>query len=212
MTSLIRNMLLSATLLGLFASAGTLMLAVTFDATSPRIEENRRLSVLKKLHELVSPQQHDNDLFNDVIKVSDAMLGSSTPQTVYRARLQGAPVAAIFTVIAPDGYSGNIEMLVAVNIDGSLAGVRVVSHRETPGLGDGIELRKSDWILGFSGRSLHSPESAQWAVKKDGGEFDQFTGATITPRAVVKAVHSTLLYFNRHSATLFAQDTKEVRP
>ena len=115
-----------------------------------------------------------------------------------------APVAVVLALIAPDGYGGPIKLLVGINADGSLAGVRVVNHHETPGLGDAIDTRRSNWILGFTGRSLGDPSPAQWAVRKDGGVFDQFTGATITPRAVVKAVKRALVYFEAHRDTLFA--------
>jgi electron transport complex protein RnfG len=123
-------------------------------------------------------------------------------------------VAAIIPVTAPDGYSGDIELIVGVNADGSIAGVRVLSHKETPGLGDKVDLRKSDWILGFNGRSLNNPELAGWAVRKDKGVFDQFTGATITPRAVVAATLRALQFADAHSKTLFARpgDAKDAGP
>ena len=123
--------------------------------------------------------------------------------TAYRARLQGEPVAVIFNSVAPDGYNGKIHLLVGVNIDASLAGVRVVKHAETPGLGDAIEIRKSPWIRGFDGKSLNNPDQAGWRVKRDGGEFDQLTGATITPRAIVAAVRNTLLYYQQNADMIF---------
>jgi electron transport complex protein RnfG len=115
----------------------------------------------------------------------------------------------VLTVIAPDGYSGNIKLLVGVYYDGRVAGVRAVSHKETPGLGDYIETGRSDWILGFNGRSLVSPSPGDWRVKPDGGVFDAFTGATITPRAVVRAVYKSLLYFEREKTNLFTTDRVE---
>ena len=131
------------------------------------------------------------------------LLGTDSNSVVYRARLGGEPVAAVFNSIAPDGYSGSIHLLVGVYVDGSLAGVRVVKHSETPGLGDGIEKRKSDWIDIFDGKSLANPGANGWRVKRDGGVFDQLTGATITPRAVVEAVHNTLLYYQRNADMIF---------
>ena len=110
-----------------------------------------------------------------------------------------------FDLLAPDGYGGPIQLLVGINYDETVAGVRVVSHRETPGLGDGIDDRRSDWVLGFDGRSLSDPPPKQWAVERDGGLFDQFTGATITPRAVVKAVRDSLVYFSADKDALFTQ-------
>jgi electron transport complex protein RnfG len=114
-------------------------------------------------------------------------------------------VAAIIPVTAPDGYTGAIDLIVGVNADGSIAGVRTLSHKETPGLGDKVDLKKSDWILGFNGRSLDNPKPRGWAVKKDKGVFDQFTGATITPRAVIAATLRALQYADANSATLFGK-------
>ena len=123
---------------------------------------------------------------------------------VYRARLAGHPVAAIIESVAPDGYSGSIRLLVGVTPDGRLLGVRVLQHHETPGLGDAIEERRSDWIRSFEGRSLRDPPLARWKVRKDGGDFDQLTGATMTPRAVVAAVRNTMLFVQRQGPALFA--------
>jgi electron transport complex protein RnfG len=120
-------------------------------------------------------------------------------------RLGGRTLAVLLGAVAPDGYSGAIRLLVAVGTDGRVIGVRVLEHRETPGLGDFIETRRSDWIHGFAGRSLGDPPPAGWQVRKDGGEFDQFTGATVTPRAVVRAVRNALTYFDRHRTELLAQ-------
>jgi electron transport complex protein RnfG len=147
--------------------------------------------------------RYDNEIINDTLEVWEAELTPGTATTIYRARKNGQPVAAIFTVTATGGYSGHIRLLVGINHDGSLAGVRVVEHHETPGLGDAIEAQRSDWILGFEGKSLENPLPENWKVKRDGGEFDQFTGATITPRAVVKGVKNTLLYFSQNKDTIF---------
>lgn len=203
-----RQILLTALLLFLFAAIGTALVAFTFANTQARIAANERAALLRNLHVLVPPETHDNDIFNDIIEVTDPdLLGTSAPVAVYRARKEGWPVAAVLTPVAPDGYSGAIRLLVGIKLDGTLAGVRVVSHRETPGLGDPIEAQRSDWILGFTGRSLGNPAPQRWAVKRDGGDFDQFTGATITPRAVVKAVKKALIYFDRNHQRLFAPDS-----
>ena len=122
----------------------------------------------------------------------------------YIATLRGQPSAVILQVTAPDGYSGAIHLLVGIKAGGQLAGVRVLRHKETPGLGDKIELSKSPWVKSFDNKSLANPGADGWAVKKDGGKFDQFAGATITPRAVVKAVHQALQYFDQHQAELLA--------
>ena len=130
-------------------------------------------------------------------------LGTQQAVPVYRAFRNGEPVAALLTPVAPNGYSGEIRLLVGIYADGRVAGVRVLGHKETPGLGDAIEIERSDWITSFAGRSLGNPPLEDWKVKRDGGVFDQFTGATITPRAVVQAVRKTLLYFERHRDELF---------
>ena len=208
--SVFKNMTISAVLLGLFAIAGTGMVSLTYENTAERIAANHRATLLKTLHELIPPEQHDNDMFSDTICVTDpTLLGSNSAVNVYRARKAGQPVAAIIESIAPDGYNGNIYLLVAIRYNGELAGVRVINHKETPGLGDAIDVSRSDWILGFSGKSLQNPKLEQWAVKRDGGDFDQFTGATITPRAVVKAVRNSLIYFNQHRDELFVSNAAE---
>ncbi len=200
----IRHILGTALLLTLFAMLGTGLVAATYEATKDRIAANEREAMLDIVHALVPAKQIDNDLFHDTIQVSDPLLGDNQPHTAYRARKDGKPVAVVLTPIAPDGYGGPIKLLVAVRYDGRLAGVRVLSENETPGLGDNIEVDRSDWILQFAGLSLGKPPEAQWKVKKDGGVFDQFTGATITPRAVVKAIRNTLIYFKAHREQLFA--------
>jgi len=199
-----RPVLISAIFLFLFAVIGSGLVAFTFDSTAERIADNQRKALLKSLNELVPSNHYDNDIFADTLYAdSSELLGTDEPVPIYRARKNGWPVAAVLAAVAPDGYNGTIRLLVAVNLDGTLAGVRVVQHRETPGLGDAIEAERSDWILGFKGKSLTDPAKKGWKVKRDGGTFDQFTGATITPRAVVKAVHKALLYFQLHAHSLF---------
>jgi len=198
-----RYILVSGLILGLFAVIGTALVGITHDATSEKIADNERLALLKKLNQILPHDKYDNDLLKTTIQVdADQRLGQGQDSTVYIAKQQGNISAMIFSVIAPRGYSGEIKMLVGINIDGSLAGVRVVSHKETPGLGDSMETEKSDWIFGFDGKSLNDPTERHWKVKRDGGVFDQFTGATITPRAVVQAVHLCLVYFDRHKQEL----------
>ncbi len=200
-----RNMVIGAMILGLFSVVGTGLVALTYEGTMERIAENERQALLRSLHQIISPEAHDNDIYADLITVHNkALLGSRDGVNIYRARMSGQPVAAVIASAAPDGYNGTIKLLVGINYDGTLAGVRVINHHETPGLGDGIEAERSDWVQGFNGRSLLNPESAGWKVKKDGGQFDQFTGATITPRAVVKAVYNTLRYYQQHREALFA--------
>ena len=201
----VRNMWRAAAVLSGFAVLGALLVAVTWESTAQRIAANERAYLLRTLAEVLPEGEYDNDVHEDAITVRDAtLLGTDDPVTVYRARDEGAPVAAVLTPTAPAGYSGPIRLLVGIRADGRLSGVRVVSHRETPGLGDKVEVERSDWILGFAGRSLRNPLPEDWAVQRDGGVFDQFTGATITPRAVVSAVRDALIYFRQHRDALFA--------
>ena len=197
-------MLTGALILGFFVSLGTALVTITYQGTATRIAENQRHALLSSLHQLIDPQSHSNAMEEDVLWVSHPLLGSNESQPVYRARQDGQPIALVLSSIAPDGYAGNIRLLVGIRHDGQLTGVRVLEHRETPGLGDAIDVRRNDWILGFNGLSLDNPQEAGWQVKKDGGDFDQFTGATITPRAIVRAVHRALRYYQDHREALFA--------
>lgn len=193
----------NAIILGLFAVATAAMLAFTNDRTRDQVACNRQQALETSLHEVLPPALADNNLLADQITVTDAALGRGE-RHIYRARINGAPSGAVLETIAPDGYGGAIALLVGVTVDGHITGVRMVPpHNETPGLGDKIETRKSDWILSFDGRSLNNTSADGWAVRKDGGEFDAFTGATITPRAVIGAVYRTLHYYRTHRATLF---------
>ena len=201
---LYRPVFISASFLLVFAVIGNGLVAFTFDSTEERIAENQRRALLKSLNQLVPSDRYDNDIFSDTLLVHDPeLLGTDEAVSVYRARKDGWPVAVVLAPVALEGYNGNIRLLVVINLDGTLVGVRVVQHRETLGLGDGIETDRSDWILGFNGKSLSNPAKKGWRVKRDGGQFDQFTGATITPRAVVKAVHKALLYFKLRRQRLF---------
>lgn len=203
MNNMLKKSLTAAAILGGFSLAGTGFVTLAYHETETRIAENERAALLQSLRAIVPGPLYDNDIVNDEIQVMDRRLSNAEPITVYRAREAGKPVAAVFTTVAPDGYNGNIKLLVAVRENGSLAGVRAVGHKETPGLGDSIEENRSDWIMGFADKSLINPAIKQWAVKRDGGAFDQFTGATITPRAVVKAVKNTLLYYQENKSKIF---------
>ena len=194
----------SSLLLGIIALLGTAMLAGVNDLTHERIVEQEKRRMLRQLNEIVPVASYNNDLLEDVIQVEDpAYFRHPAPVAVYRARMDGQPVSVMMIVTAPDGYNGDIRILIGINAAGTILGVRVISHRETPGLGDPIEAGKSDWVLGFAQKSLQQPDQDGWAVKRDGGEFDQFTGATVSPRAVVTAVHTTLLYFQANKRALF---------
>ncbi len=200
----------NAVILSLFAIGTAATLAITNELTIGKVECNRQQALMNSLNEVMPQHQHDNDLLANRLTVTDPLLGRSE-QHVYRARLNGQASGAVLEATAPDGYGGNIALIVGVNAEGTVSGVRIVPpHNETPGLGDNIETKKSDWIYSFDGRSLNNPADTGWAVKKDGGEFDSFTGATITPRAVVGAVHRALQYFDANRDSLFAADAETV--
>lgn len=199
----LRHVLTSTVLLTGFAVGGVALVAGIADLTRDRIAANEEATLRERLHQILPPERHDNDLLADILTITAPEIDPKAPATVYIARKAGEPVAAVFTVTTLDGYSGAIRLLVGIDADGRIVGVRVVAHRETPGLGDDIEAERSDWIDRFRGRAIGDPPEAQWKVRRDGGAFDQFTGATITPRAVVGAVKRTLLYFGAHRDTLF---------
>lgn len=209
MIDLQKHILRVGLLLGLFAVVATTLVALTESNTREQIRENEREALLSGINALIPHDQYDNTILQDslILEPTEA-LATTEPTTVYRARKQGEDVAVVLTAIAPNGYSGKIKMLIGIYADGTLAGVRVINHKETPGLGDKIDEKKANWIFQFEGLSLTNPASAKWKVKKDGGEFDQFTGATITPRAVVGAIKRALEYFRTHRDELFAV-TKE---
>ncbi|WP_148862429.1 electron transport complex subunit RsxG [Marinobacter fonticola] len=190
--------------LALFAviTAGTIALTHAF--TQERITDQIRQAEAGALLQIIPENLHDNDLLQDTVTVGPSdKLGLTSEAQAHIARVDGDVSGIILPVVAPNGYSGEIRMLVGIDADGEILGVRVTQHRETPGLGDKIETKKSDWIHSFNGKSLDRIPGDQWAVAKDGGQFDQFTGATITPRAVVSAVHGALKYFaERHPALL----------
>ena len=205
-----KTIFITASLLMLFAVIGGALVGLTFTQTQDDIKHNEELTLLKKLNNIIPAASYDNDLLLDIITLkANPLLGTDEESLAYRARKNNKDVAVVFSSIAPNGYNGPIDLLVGIKADGTLAGVRVVKHRETPGLGDVVSSTHSDWIFGFEGKSLSNPEHKGWKVKRDGGVFDQFTGATITPRAVVKAVHNALLYFDQNQVTLFSTPSKK---
>ena len=197
-----RSMLKNSLVLGLFAIVTVGLVAITQQGTAQRIAAAEREAKNRALGELLPVGSYDNHLQDSMRLIEDPLLGNRNASPSYIASLDGKSVAVILQATAPDGYSGSIELLVGIQADGSLAGVRVIRHKETPGLGDKIELIKSNWVQGFTGKSLNNPDAAGWAVKKHSGQLDQSAGATITPRAVVKAVHNALRYFDAHQAEL----------
>ncbi len=206
----IKNIVTTASLLTLFAVTGAALVGVTFIQTEDDIKYNEKLTLLRKLNNIIPAESYDNDLLLDSIIIKPSRLLSTKEESLaYRARKNSQNVAVVFSSIAPGGYNGSIHLLVGVKTDGTLSGVRVVKHRETPGLGDVVESSRSNWILGFNDKSLSNPDDKGWKVKRDGGIFDQFTGATITPRAVVNAVHNALLYFEKNQQMLFSVNTDQ---
>jgi Na+-translocating ferredoxin:NAD+ oxidoreductase subunit G len=197
--------LIAGLVLAAFAIVGVALVAVTHAATAERIAVNDRMTMLKKLEAIVPPGSIGNDPIADRIEVQALDLLGTASTNVYRVRKDGEAVALVLNPVVPDGYAGPIKLLVAVMKDGSLGGVRVVSHHETPGLGDKIEEQRTDWVLGFTGKSLADPSEDKWKVKRDGGVFDQFTGATISPRSIVKAVANTLRFVKAQGEGLYTQ-------
>ena len=196
----------NSVLLAVFAVITTMLIAGTYLQTRDRIALEQRKAEEKALLEIVPRERHDNSMLDDTIPIAAgaAGLGLREDKNIYVARKGAEAIAVIIPVTAPDGYSGDIDMIVGINVDGTVAGVRALQHKETPGLGDKVDLNKSDWILDFTGRSLENPTLPGWAVKKDKGIFDQFTGATITPRAVVAATVRALEYARNEHDRLYA--------
>jgi electron transport complex protein RnfG len=188
-----------------FATLATIVLASTYFLTRDSIAKSVEDEKLRLIAQVVPQQLFDNAIVQDTLQLPPSeLLGTEDKSIAYRARLKDEATAVVLQPIAPDGYSGKIFLIVAIRSNGEVSGVRVVSHRETPGLGDYIELPKSPWIKGFDGQSHATRKEAAWKVKKDGGQFDYVAGATITPRAIVKAVHKSLLYFEQNRDKLLA--------
>lgn len=191
-------------ILGAFALVTTSLIAITFVFTYERIEQAKEKQLLSTLNQVVDEEMHDNELHLDCLKVAPNELLGNSVQRVFRSRLQDNNTALVIETTAVDGYSGNIDLVVAIDTNQTVLGARVVNHKETPGLGDKIELRVSDWILSFENKKFSNETLDSWQVKKDGGQFDQFTGATITPRAVVNAVKSAAIYGQTYQDQLFS--------
>lgn len=192
--------------LTLFALLCASLIFWTQSLTSGPIQQAKDEALMQQFAEIVPRNRFDNNVAQDCItRIDRDWLGTDAPVKIFRLRAQGQPVAVLVQAVAPDGFAGRIDLLIGVYTDSALAGVRVRAHKETPGLGDKIETAKSDWIKRFAGLSLQQPAEENWLVKKDGGEFDAFTGATITPRAVVGAVQKTLHYVALHQHDLYTE-------
>lgn len=183
-----------ALLLGGFATIAPLLLVLGNLLTHDKILDNHKKDLLDSLNQVVAAELYDNDLLAQPLQIDGT--------TIYRGTKEGQVTALAWQIMTQEGYAGEIQALLALTPQGEILGVRVLSHSETPNLGDKIEIAKSDWVLSFNGLSLGNPDIDQWKVKKDGGQFDSFTGATITPRAVVKAVKQGLLFFEKYRGQL----------
>jgi electron transport complex protein RnfG len=193
-----------ALMLGALGLAAAVLLGGLDELTRERIAEQERDQALRAVAGMLDAARYDNDLLADTRSL--AIPGLEQPATVYRARRGGEPTAAVLDLTTTEGYSGPIRLLLAVDTTGTVLGVRVVEHRETPGLGDAIERSKSDWIEQFEGRSLGNPPVAGWKADRRDGEFDTLTSATITSTAVITAVGSALQAFAAEGDELFARD------
>lgn len=199
------SILKSGTTLAMIAAICTALVAVTYHLTVDRIAANDKALLEQSLQPALSGVFYDSGVSESrlVIEPPHELPGSEAA-LIYRVYANEQPVAALFVVTARDGFSGPIRILLGVDIDGVVTGIRILRHRETPGLGDKIVSSRSDWVQQFAGRSLGDPTVTAWAIHGDGGEFDQLTGASVTPRAVVKAMRDTLIYFDAHKDEIFA--------
>jgi len=200
----VNSVVKSGITLAVIAGLCTALVALTYTATAERIEVNEQAWLERSLQPALSGLFFDSGVTESMMTIPPPHdLPGSEAAIVYRVYAEDAPVAALFVVSARDGYAGPIRVLVGVDVGGAVTGVHVLEHRETPGLGDRVESGKSDWVQQFDGRSLIDPSPSGWAIKRDGGRFDQLTGASVTPRAIVKTIRDTLLYFEAHREEVF---------
>lgn len=203
--SLFKHSIKTASTLVAFAFVGTALLAYVFNITRAPIEASEKEARLALFKQILPESTYDNDLLKDNIEIApNEQLGNRLPTVANIAKLNGKTAGVILEALAHDGYSGDIKLLIAIRADGSISGVRVLAHKETPGLGDYIDIAHGNWIKLFDEESVNKTPDEQWRVKKDGGKFDYMVGATITPRAVVKAVHKALQFYEANKTQLFA--------
>jgi electron transport complex protein RnfG len=200
------NPLLTAAAIAAVAAIAFYGVDAAYDWSDERIAANERARVAARLNSVLDPALRGRDLTTTLIATTDeALLGTAGPIDVFVLAERGTPIATVFATVAPHGYNASINLLVGVSTTGSVTGVRALRHRETQGLGDAIDIAKSDWIAQFDGKSLTMPAPPLWAIDQDEGEFDAISGATVTSRAVVAAVKNTLLYFEQHRDELYAR-------
>jgi len=203
--TILKHTVKTALTLVAFAVSFTALMAAVYQVTKAPIAAGEAAARSALFQQIIAKDRYNNAVLEDTISIAPSeLLGNKKPTTANLARQDGLPIAVIMEAIAHDGYNGKIKLLIAINRDSTISGVRVIAHKETPGLGDYIDIAKADWIKLFDQESLQKTNSDNWKVTKDGGTFDYMAGATITPRAVVKAVHKTLQYFEKNKATLFA--------
>lgn len=196
--------------LAAIAAICTALVATTYHLTKERIAANEQAFLERKLAPVLSGIRFEGSISESkkVIKAPHELPGREDA-LIYRVHADGEPVAALFAVTAPDGYAGPVRILLGIDVNGVVTGLRILEHRETPGLGDKIEESKSDWVYQFNGKSLGNPDIAGWQIRRDGGEFDQLSGASVTPRAVIDAVRETLLYFDANQEQIFLIDDSD---
>ena len=208
--TILKHTIKTAITLVAFAFAFTLLMTVVYQVTKAPIAESEAAARIALFQQVIPHDRYDNAVLNDTVNIDPSkLLGNKKTSAANIARMNGEPVAIILEAIAHGGYNGDIKLLVAIDSAGIISGVRVIKHTETPGLGDYIDIAKSQWIKLFDAESLTKTTSANWAVTKDGGTFDYMAGATITPRAVIKAVHKALQYFEANKTVLFKEAVKE---
>lgn len=196
--------------LGVLAACCTALVATTHQYTAPLIKANEQAFLEASLKPVLGGIEYKDELSKSILVLPKPhALPGNEPAIIYRIYADGEPAAALFVVSARDGFTGPIKLLIGVKIDGTVTSVRVLQHRETPGLGDMIESSRSDWLLQFDNTSLAAPARQDWLVKRDGGVFDQLTGASITPRAIIKAIKETLLYFESNTDSIFAAESSD---
>jgi electron transport complex protein RnfG len=204
-----KSVIKNAITLSVFAFISTGLIAITYMLTKDKIALEIEQSLIRQLSEIVPAKNYTNNVFKDCIIINDrkisesSNLGSNEDQKAYRMRNNDSDYAVLMTAVAPDGYSGKIELAVVISLQNTILGINILNHLETPGLGDKIERKKSNWLNQFKLLSIESKDDKNWKVKKDGGQFDALTGATITPRAVIKAVYNSLKYFKENKKSLF---------
>ena len=195
-----------AAAIAIAAVVAVAVVALAYRIAAPRIEAHRHAEAIAQLTEVLGGLPFDNDPLTDVIAVRDpGLLGTDRPLPIHRVRLGGQPVAALIETVAPRGYGGTIRLLVAVTPDGKVIGVRVLEHHETPGVGDRIEPGRSGWLKQFIDRSLGNPPDSRWGLRRDGGDYDQLSGATVTSRSVTIAIRDALAWYAQNRTQVFGE-------